>query len=236
MYPFRLLMAIPVDTKGATDEYTINRLCECVKSTGVKQLVYLSDQEASLRTTFEEAIKRLAADGELSQAVPEKSAVSGRQSNGLAERSVQTVEDLMRCYKLAFDDHLGQTTAAKSPLFRRLVEHAAAVHKRTATGPDGMTPYQEIHGRPSSTRAIVFGEKVLFYIPKRKRAKLDKRYDEGVYLGSSTQQQRTLCGTTRWCCNESAYFGSCAHRAPMGFFSFVKGHWDTRQAKPSVPG
>ena len=68
MYPFRLLMAIHVDSKGATDEYTINRLCEFVKSTGVKHLVYLSDQEASLRTTFEEAIKRLAADGELTQA------------------------------------------------------------------------------------------------------------------------------------------------------------------------
>ena len=157
MYPFNLLAAIPVDAKGATDEYTGNRVTDFIKNTGVKNFVYLSDQEGSLRATFQAAIRQLATDGDIAQAVPEKSAVGERQSNGLAERSVQAFEDLMRCYKLAFDDHLGESLGTKSPLFKWMVEHTASVFNRATECPDGLTPYQRIHGCTSSTRAVEFG-------------------------------------------------------------------------------
>ena len=87
VYPFRMLLAIPVSAKGATDEYAVSRLVDFIKNVGVNQFVHISDQEASLRATFEAAIQRLVVDAQITQAVPEKSAVGESQSNGLAEKS-----------------------------------------------------------------------------------------------------------------------------------------------------
>ena len=102
-------------------------------------------------------------------AAPELTHPGESQSNGLAERSVQAFEDLMRCYKLAFDDHVGKPTETTHPLFKWLVEHTSAVYNRTTKGPDGITPDQKLHGCISSTRAVEFGERVLFYIPKEEK-------------------------------------------------------------------
>ena len=45
--------------------------------------------------------------------------------------------------------------------------------------------YERIHGQIPNPRAIEFGERILFFVPKRRRAKLDRKYAEGIYLGSS---------------------------------------------------
>ena len=99
MYPQQLLCAIPVSSKGAVDAYAVHRLASFIENTGIKSLVYLSDQESALRRLFEASSNHLASDSKILQAVPEVSAVGESQSNGAAERSVQALEDLLRCYK-----------------------------------------------------------------------------------------------------------------------------------------
>ena len=48
------------------------------------------------------------------------------------------------------------------------IGHAASVHNRFTIGEDGKTPYHRMHGLKASERAVEFGERVMFFIPKKK--------------------------------------------------------------------
>ena len=66
---------------------------------------------------------------------------------------------------------------------RWLVEHTANVINRYSINSDGVTPYQAMHGKRSTLRVVEFAEQVFFYLPKRSRAKLTRRWQIGTYLG-----------------------------------------------------
>ena len=106
MFPYNAVVAIPVAAKGASDAYAVDRLAAFVKGIGVSELVCMSDQEGSLKNFFEAAMNKRTIDGLLVRAVPESSAVGESQSNGLAERSVQLIEVLIRTYKLELEDRM----------------------------------------------------------------------------------------------------------------------------------
>ena len=100
------MVVIPCSAKGAVDEYAVTMLADFIKSTGVRHLVYMSDQESAIRKLFQAALGKLTIDGEIVTAVPEASAVGESQSNGLSERVAQQLEDLVRTYKLVIEDRM----------------------------------------------------------------------------------------------------------------------------------
>ena len=63
-----------------------------------------------------------------------------------------------------------------------LIEHAASVHIRFAAGDDGKTPYERSHGTKAHDREIEFGEKILWFVPKRDRGDMDPQWRFGVVL------------------------------------------------------
>ena len=84
----------------------MSRLAKFLKDSGYAKVVYRSDQERSIVKLFEETFKASSREGmlhnpQLTQMVPEASAVGESQSNGRAENAVQRFEDLLRCYKSA---------------------------------------------------------------------------------------------------------------------------------------
>ena len=145
----------------------------------------MSDQESPLRTLFEHAIHLAGASGELVEAIPERSAVGESQSNGKAERAVQEAEDNIRTMKLALEERLGCRLGSQSPVMKWLCEHVAANLNRFNVGDDGCTPYQRLHGKRYSGHVLELGEKIHFFTPARTRTKLDKRWHDGMYLGTS---------------------------------------------------
>lgn len=58
--------------------------------TGVRELVYMSDQEMSLSSVLKRAVNKLTIAGVIVRAASEASAVGESQSNGLAERGRAT--------------------------------------------------------------------------------------------------------------------------------------------------
>ena len=52
-----------------------------------------------------------------------------------------------------------------------------------AVSPEGKTPYASLHGKNPKEKLVKFGERVLWHVPKRLRAKLDLRWRLGVYVG-----------------------------------------------------
>ena len=117
--PFRVYFATVVDSKGA-DPNVVKRLSRWILECGLTHFVYRSGREPALRTMLKEAIKMAGVKGEEpspddpdsdSEAepiigVPEQSHVGESQSNGLAERAIQTIEGQVRCMKLALEDRL----------------------------------------------------------------------------------------------------------------------------------
>ena len=108
-------------------------LAKCLHNSGVKHLVYKSNQEFSLRATIEKSLEKLRRTGqalggqEFLQLVPEKRAVGESPSNGKAERAVQSVEDMVRTYLHAFESRIKTKLPTSHPVMRWMVEHAAAM-------------------------------------------------------------------------------------------------------------
>ena len=125
----------------------------------------------------------------------EQSPVGESQSNGVAERQVQAVEDLIRTMRGALMHRLQCRITATNPLFQWLVMHAASVMNRYVVGRDGRTAFQRLHGRRASSKAVEFWERVFYYIPRKLRAKMSLRWRLGMYLGVASHSGEHLIGT-----------------------------------------
>ena len=179
-YPSRALFATVCDQKGPSDKITVDRLCQFFRSVGAKDVVFKSDQERSIVSLLNEVLRvsKLEGDphfGSLNSAVPEKSAVGQSPSNSRAERSVQQVEDLVRTYKSAIEARMNAKLPSNHPLVHWLVEHSARTYNKYAVTPEGVTPYAYLHGKNPREKLVEMGEKVMWHVPTRLRAKLDLR-------------------------------------------------------------
>ena len=118
-------------------------------------------------------------------AAPELTHPGESQSNGLAERSVGIVDDQFRTLKHALELHLKHRLPVSHPATSWLVEHTAWVLNKFHMGSDGRTAYGRLHGREGHERVCEFGERIMWYVPKKLRSKLDQRWRYGVFLGRS---------------------------------------------------
>ena len=126
--------------------------------------------------------------------VPEHSAVGESQSNGNAERAVQQEEDQVRTIKSALASRIGAKIPSSHPLVRWMVEHSVDILNKYTVNISGISPYEELHGQKAFERRIDLGERVCYHIPKKARAKLDNRWQIGVYLGSCSNSNEVYVG------------------------------------------
>ena len=63
-------------------------------------------------------------------------------------------------------------------------------------GPDGHTGYWQLHGRECNEKLVEYGEKVMYYVPRKLRAKLDPRWKYGVWLGRALSADESYIGTS----------------------------------------
>lgn len=109
-------------------------------------------------------------------AVPEHSHPGESQSNGLAERSFQELVGQLRTLKLSLETRLKVRLPCSHPVFSWLVEHSAYVLNHYQLGLDGRTAHRRLHGQEVSECVAEFWERVLYYVPKKQRSKLDVRW------------------------------------------------------------
>ena len=127
-------------------------------------------------------------------AVPEHSHPGESQSNGLAEKAVQDLVNHVRVLKLALETNINARIPSNHPIMAWLVEHAAYLLNRCMLGTDGRTAWGRMHGKEATERLCQFGEKVLWYVPKKSRAKLDVRWRHGIFLGRSMNSDQNFIG------------------------------------------
>ena len=169
---------------------------------------YRSDREIAIRNMLQEAIKLAGvtgreikkdedsdSDAEPIVGVPEQTMVGESQSNGLAERAMQTIEGQIRCMKLALEDRLQCSVPCSHPIMAWLVEYASMlVNKYQPSGEDGLTCYERPHGQPPNERLPEFGETVLYFVPSKLRGNMDANFKFGIFLGRSWSSDQNFIG------------------------------------------
>ena len=193
LYPSRKVMACVVESKGVVDLYGVQRVTAFIRESGLVDFNFVvkSDQESSIVAMLEQAIRRSGRHGSV---VPEASAVGESASNSRAERTIQAVEDMLRVHKHALEARLGKRVTSDSAILKWLVEHVADILTKYTVNSNGMSPYEELHGRKAQERRVEFGERVFFSTPKKGRAKLDKRWRLGVYIGHAPNSNEQYIG------------------------------------------
>ena len=209
LYPFKLFFACVVPSKGS-DPLVVARLCRFIQECGLLHFAYRSDREPSIVSLIQDAcamagrngvkihaVEDEAAEPEVDRArvaVPEHSHPGESQSNGLSERSVRALTDEVRTLKMSTEQRLKERLPNTHAVMSWLAEHAAYMLNRCNLGTDGRTAYGRLHGKESSAKLCEFAERILWYVPKKHRAKLDARWRYGVFLGRASNCDQNYIG------------------------------------------
>ena len=209
LYPYKLIFACVVPSKGS-DPLVIARLCRFIQECGLLHFAYRSDREPAIVSLIQDAcamagrngVKIQAVEDEAAEpevdrarvAIPEHSHPGESQSNGLAERTVRELIDQVRTLKMSIEQRLKGRLPNNHPVMAWMVEHAAYLLNRINLGTDGRTAYGRLHGKESTARMCEFAERVLWYVPKKHRAKLDARWRYGVFLGRASNCDQNFIG------------------------------------------
>ena len=209
LYPFRMRFACAVPYKGPEPLVTA-RIAKWITNSGLTHFPYRSDKEPAMIAMLQQACALAGRKGvhiksdedeetkdgvELARvAVPEHSHPGESQSNGLAEKAVRKVTDHIRTMKLALETRPNARLPNDHPVMSWLIEHAAYLLNRFQLSTDGRTAYGRLHGKEASERICDFAECVLWYVPKKHRAKLGARLRYGVFLGRSIGSDQNFIG------------------------------------------
>ena len=81
-------------------------------------------------------------------------------------------------------DMIGQTITCAHPVMRWLVAHQAYPFTKYHVGSDNATGHMRMHGRCPLEKLADTGERVLWYVPKKRRAKLEPGWRNGLCWGA----------------------------------------------------
>ena len=76
-----------------------------------------------------------------------------------------------------------------------MIEHTAWVLNKFHLEADGRTGYGRLHGREGRENVCGFGERIMWFVPKKLRGKLDQRWRYGTFLGRSLSSDQNFIGT-----------------------------------------
>ena len=108
-----------------------------------------------------EQLPRQPAHSKPTVAVPELTHPGESQSNGLAERAVQALEDQARTLLVALEARIKVPIPSDHAVLTWAVEHASCILNNFQIVPDGLIPYGRLHGKQSRQHICELGEHVL---------------------------------------------------------------------------
>ena len=149
-----------VPKKGVGGGWIVKQLIRDLHRFGHrKKLLLRSDQEPAITDLMSQV-----ADAREGETLIEQSPVDDSRANGLAERSVQSIQKQVRILKLATERYLGTKFSVTHPCFPWLVMHAADVLTKGRVRKDGHTAYENIKQKKYTGMLLRFGCKVLHRI------------------------------------------------------------------------
>ena len=186
----KLVLAHGLPCKEGDTEWVSEQVCRDLRKFGIRgNVVFKTDQEPAL-TDLVNQICNLRPE---SRSCVTHSGVGDSKGNGLAERAVQSVEEMIRVHKLALESRLKCKVPCVHLIMSWLVEHAADVLNRYNIGLDGRTPYQRLKGRKFMGHMLEFGSSVMFRVSgKVAGGVMQERWFPGIWVGKKLHTDEHL--------------------------------------------
>ena len=197
------------------DACTVDRLCKFWQACGLSKFVYMSDQETSLHSAIQAAVRKMAIDGQHVNAVPEHSAIGESQSNGRAEAAVQAAEDMLRTHTASLEGRLQRRIPSKHPMTLWLCEYVGVIITKYVVGEDGCTAYEHLHGHKISETCGIWGNDFVL-CPQEIEIQHGPPLCARHLPWHNSLFQRMLGGHRLWECNPSTKHHSTPRRSSMG--------------------
>ena len=165
-----------VPEKGNAAPWLVMRVADWLDWLGSQTVTLKCDNESAILALAKE-IRRLRREGSIT--ILEHPEEEGKQSNHLAEGSVNIVKGLISTLKSSTES---KTEIGPShPLIPWIIEHAAQLKNRYMVGADGRTPTARLRGRGVQRPVHELGEKVLFLpLAPARRGEFGARFDSGI--------------------------------------------------------
>ena len=169
-------------SKGSTDRWVVDRLCDDVELFGHSEVILKSDGEPSI-VQVQGAIRESRTHGTICQNSP----AYNPQANGAAERAVQEVMGQVRAMKIGLEQRIKAEIKTDYKIMEWIVELSAVLLNRCMIGKDGRTPYHRLMGKDSKKPIVELGERVLAKIARgpqaRRKQALKSRWEDAVWVG-----------------------------------------------------
>ena len=188
----KMKRSVVVPQKGSTGRYAATMIMELIDECGDsnRPIVVKTDQEPAIRYLVEDI--RTARTG--AQTIVEEAPKGSKGSNGVVERAVQTMEQIIRTLKSALDSHMNTRIDTKHPILTWMVDYASFLVNRLEVSADGKTAYERCKGKRVQVMGVEFGEKVMWKHKNdnQKMQKLDARWGKGLFVGVRTRSHEMV--------------------------------------------
>ena len=116
----KMKFAHMVEEKGP-NEYAIDQVKEDIESTGIRRMIFQTDQEPAIVALRERVIEALGTKVEV---ILEESPVDDHQANGEIEYAIKELEKQIRVLKLGLEQKMQLTLKDDHPMMAWSPEHA----------------------------------------------------------------------------------------------------------------
>ena len=177
----KTLIAHTVPAKGAEVEWAAAQVVKDLRKLGHhSNLILKSDQEPAIVSFLQDVANRRTNCVTLLEHSP----VGDSQANGLAERAVRALEEMVRVVKLDLEKRIGSELNVDESVIDWVVEHAADIVTKCQKGSDGRTAYQRLKGKVYKGELYPIATPVMFRVSgKVQGGVLRERWVEGLWLG-----------------------------------------------------
>ena len=119
----------------------------------------------------------------------------GDHSSNPAEGEIRLLEGLTRTLLIVVEKNYKTLVTADSRILPWAGRHAGWLRTRYVVGPDGKTPIMRLRGAPYRGIVVDFAECVWFKYLSKDKAKLESRWDTGIFLGRRDLTDEAILGT-----------------------------------------
>ena len=189
--------ASAVLVKGKEDPYIVSSILSWLSELGHSKVIIQSDGEPA----SEVVMRMVQSEGAMMENPPceiiqQQAQRYSHQSNGGAERMVQTIRNQIKAYKIQIEKNSGITIKDDSPLLTWLPRHAAWQYTRFHKRQDSTTTAcEKIRHMSYQSPILLVGEAVACRRPGALVNKLESAWLEGIWLGRDSKTDEHLIGT-----------------------------------------
>ena len=192
---------------GRASVTVIVGLAKHATCSGFTEVLIRSDNEPGILALKESTATALKLTGVTVKM--KESALHDSQSNGVADIPLKDVEDAVRTDLACLVRRFGQEFPGRHPVLTWLVKYSVAMVNRCRRGSDGKTAYELRKGRKFARALPHLAEKIFFMIlgVTKGVARVDPRWEDGIFLGVSDQSDELHVGTEREACTRFEHSG-----------------------------